>query len=31
MWRAWTDYQEAVKRFLNSKEIVRLRYELRKV
>ncbi len=30
MWRAWTDYQKAVKRFLNSKEIVRLRYELRK-
>lgn len=30
MWKAWTNYQEAVKRFLNSKEVIRLRYELRR-
>lgn len=28
MWRAWTNYQDAVKRFINSKEVIRLRYEL---
>jgi hypothetical protein len=25
MWKAWTRYQDAVKRFLNSKEVIRLR------
>jgi len=30
MWKAWTGYQKAIKRFLNSKEVIRLRYELRK-
>lgn len=30
MWKAWTDYQDSVKRFLNSKEVIRLRYELRR-
>ncbi len=30
MWEAWTDYQDAVKRFLSSKEVVRLQYELRR-
>lgn len=30
MWEAWTNYQESVKRFLNSKEVIRLRYELRR-
>ncbi len=30
MWKAWTDYQAAIKRFLASKEVLRLRYELKK-
>jgi len=30
MWRAWTTYQDCIKRFLNSKEVIRLRYELRR-
>jgi len=30
MWKAWTNYQETVKRSLNSKEVIRLRYELRR-
>jgi hypothetical protein len=30
MWKAWTDYQAAIERFLTSKEVLRLRYELKK-
>lgn len=30
MWKAWTNYQDSIKRFLNSKEVIRLRYELRR-
>lgn len=30
MWEAWANYQDAIKRFLNSKQVIRLRYELRK-
>ncbi len=30
MWKAWTSYQEAVRGFLNSREVLRLRYELKR-